>query len=965
MYDYKSQIKGIETALRKSPTAYAAGAAPSTKDIGMQIEKMRLKQRAETEEANRLREQWYPGEMKGEDREKSYLQKLLHTMGTPLYATVGAVESALGKGTKKGLLENIKANVEEEGTYGDLLRSYGMSNLLAMPLGFALDVAGDPLMWATAGTSAMVPRVGYGAIKAGPKGALLGAKSGSLLGLEKLGRFIPGLEKKAFPGLFMKATSKVDDVMKAERAVKGIPKAFRTLSKKSVVAREAYEELVGTGVEQMLKKSATVVRIPDRMRKSMQKSAFGKRVLRDFDYSSQQWQEYATKLDNEAIALAQSGDNVVDLSHLKGQDPSTAFIDGVVGGKRTIPKSIRESGNILNGKNQKIYRAADSASQYSNFTGTTKNITEEHKLIMNALYSKNVGELVKNTALSTKQAEKVIRVFSTAKVPIAKINEGFAKVLMSPAGANFFDGYLTFIGMFKTAKIGGNITAFANAMGGNLAMTAMSGIDVFDASFMRSMKKAITIMKGKDTNAIGSIFSSSDDWVRYMNRQALIPGGGSFKQIYGINPAFLKSAMNNTMDDFVRQVSKMDDTPKNAKEWDKIAQGFKKNQIKKTKEIAELYKGSSRITEAALAGDEVTSLIGEVFRGPFAHYMEGFRKGNATQRAFYKVAVGSMEAYSKIDQIWKLGTTLRLVQEGVDLKSLTTLAKRFAIGPDDVTQVVGRNLWKIKPEVAINIASEIYMNYLAMPAFVQAMRNIPFVGAPFAAFTYGMGSLMYKTALYNPSFYNKVQFLLKEISGDKSPLEKEALDSPYYSWFTKEGMVKLPFFQENPVYLNLANMLPHYTMNFFQPIERDYESKIGRTLSGILDKVPFFKTPEGQVLLDYVVMPQIIKEEQAKGMFGQPLWPKNASLTEKIARGSMALAESILPPSLGYAGLFMPKSEATKWIPHYNLRKLAFAKEGKSAIGLPTKEPGAQKALRTSLGMAGLPTYQMKLRYNK
>lgn len=39
-------------------------------------------------------------------------------------------------------------------------------------------------------------------------------------------------------------------------------------------------------------------------------------------------------------------------------------------------------------------------------------------------------------------------------------------------------------------------------------------------------------------------------------------------------------------------------------------------------------------------------------------------------------------------------------------------------------------------------------------------------------------------------------------------------------------MLKLPFFQENPLYLNVANMIPYYSMNMFMPNERKYQNTL-------------------------------------------------------------------------------------------------------------------------------------------
>ena len=277
--------------------------------------------------------------------------------------------------------------------------------------------------------------------------------------------------------------------------------------------------------------------------------------------------------------------------------------------------------------------------------------------------------------------------------------------------------------------------------------------------------------------------------------------------------------------------------------------------------------------------------------------------------------------------------------------------------------------YRISPLKAMEISQEIYMNYAAMPGFVKAMRTLPLAGFPFVSFAYGMTALSAKTLAYNPMFYNKVSYLLHEISGQKSPLEKQALESGYYQWMQKPGMMKVPFFQDNPVYLNAANMIPHYTMNILQPSERNYENRFGGQVANMLDKLPFFKTPDGQVMMDYVILPMILQGERPQGMFGQPLWEKDAGLLKKVGYGARALGESLFPPVAGYLGLGtvagVPPEKALPAIPLYRVRQLGYATKGKSSLGIPGKEPAMERTARVMAAMAGVPYYPVKLQYSE
>ena len=227
-----------------------------------------------------------------------------------------------------------------------------------------------------------------------------------------------------------------------------------------------------------------------------------------------------------------------------------------------------------------------------------------------------------------------------------------------------------------------------------------------------------------------------------------------------------------------------------------------------------------------------------------------------------------------------------------------------------------------------------------------------------------MTSLAGETLAYNPEFYNKISYLLHEIGGEKSPLEKQALESGYYDWLKQPGMMKIPFFQKNPLYLNVANMIPHYTMNILQPPERNYKNRFGAQVSGLIDKTPFFKTPDGQILFDYVLMPAILQGERPQGVFGQPLWEKDAGLIKKSGYAARTFLESLTPPAIGYAGLGavagLPPEDLIKYFPSYNYRKIAYPTVGKTNIGTTLKGSAAEKVMQAIAATSGLPTYSVK-----
>ena len=119
--DNSKMLEKYRELLQKSPTAYSAGTTPTQKDVYLQRQAFRLSEAEDMSEAQRLKEQWYTERSPGAEPkdEKGLIGKALHAMLTPGYAVTGAIETALGKGTEKGLIKNIKANIKEEGCYDD------------------------------------------------------------------------------------------------------------------------------------------------------------------------------------------------------------------------------------------------------------------------------------------------------------------------------------------------------------------------------------------------------------------------------------------------------------------------------------------------------------------------------------------------------------------------------------------------------------------------------------------------------------------------------------------------------------------------------------------------------------------------------------------------------------------------------------------------------------------------------
>lgn len=937
----QSLAEKYKNILSSSRTAYSPGADPTESDISAQKGLMRAKSSEDFAKSEKLKQEWYgpDSSTEGTGSKRSYFGDVLHTLGAPMYGVIGGVEALLGKGTKRGLA-NIPANIEEEGTAGDLLRSYGVSNLVSAPLGFALDVALDPINWATAGSAALLPRIGLGALKGGTKGAVAGLKSGALMKGEKLGRIVPGLAKSAF-----------SDV--PELASKKFATGYRDLSKKAVESRKAYEKITNTELQKVLESSATKTRIFDRFGSWLEGRLLGQKLLKGFEYSP-------TK-----SSLLKKEEDILNRISGTGETKHTASsVDSLMGkdATETLDWAKRPADMVADNGFENSVMMLDEAEK--NLL-QKKLIQEELENLKTGILSGDEKYISKLNNLSEKQQEEFVSTLRYYRSGVDAYDKRISKVLSSPAGLKTLKSYALFTGLFKNAKIGGGLlSSGTNAIIGNPVMASMFGLDITNPNYFKGVKKGLSAATGRNYSAI----LDNPEIMEYAREFPT-----QFTSVTGLYPAeitkggkFIDRAFNSKIIDEAKKLGKSFNLGDEAN-FNKV---MDETVLRSNQSIDAV---NSTIANHLNRGVETSMISTEVLRGPMGETVKNLKKlseeGNVLAKMAHWYLTAPLEWYSTIDQSYKIGAISQFINDGISYEELIKIAKRVSISPNDVREVPGKNLFKIRTSKAVDIANEMYMDYLAMPGFVKIMRTLPIVGSPFMSFAYGMGAQTVKTATYNPAIFNKVNYFIKEISGERSPLEKQALKSPYYQWYDKPGMLKIPFFEENPVYLNMSNMLPYYTMNIFQPAERDYKNKYGDAVAGAIDKLPFLKTPDGQVLFDYFVQPMILQGEQAKGSFNQPLWSQSAGPAEKVGRGAQALAESVMPTMMGFTGLIAPWGETgekiTPYLPSYRWRQLAHAKKGKSSIGAITREPATEKTIRTMSAMSGWPVYKMKLQYNK
>ena len=200
---------------------------------------------------------------------------------------------------------------------------------------------------------------------------------------------------------------------------------------------------------------------------------------------------------------------------------------------------------------------------------------------------------------------------------------------------------------------------------------------------------------------------------------------------------------------------------------------------------------------------------------------------------------------------------------------------------------------------------------------------------------------------------------MKEFGGQKTPLEKNALTSKYYSYLNKPGMYRLPtkFFDNYPIYMNMANMIPYYSFNMFNPSQTNFQTETLPTeLVSYFQKSPIMKDPFGSVAFDYLIQPLILGETVApQGQFGQAIYPRGASAGTKALFAAKTLGETIFVPNIfSYAGLVTPESWA-EYSPGYSWKSLARAKYGQNPVGVTGKEHSGVRTFRNLARMSGIP----------
>lgn len=563
----------LSGALSSSNTAYAPNTLPGTKDVSAVTQIASINKQIEDLRSKQLRNKWYGPSttetpVEGEGDSDGMVVGALKALSKPVNAVAGTVQYALGKGPKDSLAGNINESMKTGLTFGNVLQQSGAPWAVSAPLGFALDVMFDPVNWATAGTAALIPRVGMGLVKGAAKeGGIKGAVEAAKVGLTS------GLEKKAATALNL--------VPFAKRSEK-LAGLTESLGQKAITGAEKYDTLVGKDVYDKLNrglfgmKSGSIGSTAEEMiRKIPSTTIMGKttpsgEAIADFMKYSPATHAKVTDLKDKVENLAKDKGAILTRSAEGAQFQNiNDFLkpDAVVSIPDKIGEvmnvAIRDADGVLKPEFDKI-KVADSLENAQSLLEAAgedynlKHLTDAYRvtpagktgvqwydnaieklkstsfddIIHRRLGSGNTEELVK------KEADDLVRnwnSFSDIKGNLTGDISDLKNINvrdMRPL-EKILEAHKVLMLVFKLAKVPMNLGSHVVANLGNLFMGAMAGLPVWKPKYINAVIKGNKLVRGKlgATGLKDTFFNDLNSWVDMLDKSP-----NKFRQL-GIDPS--------------------------------------------------------------------------------------------------------------------------------------------------------------------------------------------------------------------------------------------------------------------------------------------------------------------------------------------------------------------------------------------------------------------------------------------
>lgn len=584
----------LKSSLGSSSTAYAPNTAPTKSDLSKDSQLASINKQIEQLRSTQIRNKWYgagtePTEDAGSN--DGFFMKGLKALQLPTNAIMGAAQYALGKGTQNTLMANINNATKTGLTAGDILKQYGVSRAVQVPLGFALDVMFDPINWATAGTAALIPRVGTGVVKgakvalkageSGLEGAVKGAASGLASGIakdtstvlnlmpfaRKIASLAPvveeaGMKSSKFGNLIKKGAIKytkfADDVgefaiKKADDFDKITGTNYLDRINKTIVGTKA--GVLGDTVEALVEKIPAV--------KIFGKSTpKGEDIVDFFKYSTKKSADIAD-LQDKVINLAKNkgailirsanGSNFESIDDFLKPGAAIKLKDKI---GDTMDQVIRDADGVLIPEftgQAKIHDTFDNAKALLDAAGedyNLKHLVEAYKVTEKGKtgveWYDNVIDRLKTTTVDNVLHGKLGNgsaydaIVQEADELVKTVNS-YDKIRdMRPFEA-LLNVHQGLISVFKSAKVPMNLASHVVANIGNLFMGAMMGLPMWKPKYLASIKKASDLVKGR-LGATGFKEMFFDDINSLMDLADNNPT--RFKQATGLDPRGLATKIN-------------------------------------------------------------------------------------------------------------------------------------------------------------------------------------------------------------------------------------------------------------------------------------------------------------------------------------------------------------------------------------------------------------------------------------
>ncbi|MCX6010121.1 MAG: hypothetical protein NTW48_08865, partial [Chloroflexi bacterium] len=868
------QIKDLKNQLDSSSTA-GSNNAYTQDDVSADYKLRGLEKLKSTMLSNQAKQQWYsetqPTKVdKNAKPDAGLIASGLDALQRPLRAVVGGVKAITGKSGGKGILASANSNMDnEKDDFSSLLKQMNLPTPVAAGLGFALDMSLDPLSWVTLGGGAgvaklgkgasrigelgtvglnmekAVPRMIYGAAKAGPEGAAAAVKSSFWDTASTIAKFIPGSSKdkvfrnwtSAIEKAGISSTPEVKQITKdmllgasngdsfanslnkavaksglgGDMSIKGaveeanLPGRLGKIASKidefkvntntkATAAKNVYEGTLGFKpgelIDNIVTSNANRMKWSDVVRNEISNLSGGNKALDLFNYDPKQWYRVAKIKDELWKAYEEVDDLKVAKSLTDDKMRKAAIAESVKAAEEGFARAQQASNGDLYSKLKMLSQDGEDIVK-NKFSDTVVDRLADKAVVLasEGHDQMDVMQAYKELIKGTAEGDWV----DTAINKMQKSIRDNWTVGSIKAGEKLMDAYeniyKTYIGIFKSTKVGGKFVspaAHVNSWMGNPIMAHMVGIDVTRSGYLNTLKDAYRFYKGKNTAEYAQrvLGGKIEDYARDYP--------GLFTGMYGFTPNKIKllrdideelalrvkagqMAASDAQAAKVQFSQHLEDIGEvTADEAAAMRSGANLQEATAVGETASAVKAAQSTVKPgnALSGAKDADMQEIVDRSGFgsASYigneltdpqitklrnniklraeMSSGPEKTMYQMFDYVLNKGPQE-YEVIDQSNRLGLFTHLVNNGLTEPELMRVSKVINLNPaTDLVRSMekGKEVFKFADlNKANELVSITYLNYAAMPAFVRAMRSAPIVGSPFFSFTYGMGSKVAQT----------------------------------------------------------------------------------------------------------------------------------------------------------------------------------------------------------------------------